>query len=189
MTMFDVHTHHSGAHDAIINLDPGKTPEPGRLYSAGIHPWYAADPAPGFEELAARPEVVAIGEAGFDRLRGPAPEVQRRAFERCVAVSERLRKPMILHVVRAFDIILAEKKRLRPSQPWIIHGFRGKPALARQLLEAGFYLSYGEGANPASVAATPPDRLLVETDEAAALPDIPADPTLPARLFGIKTWE
>ena len=45
------------------------------------------------------------------------------------------------------------------------HGFRGNARVARQLLDAGFYLSYGQYFNPEAVRITPIDRLLVETDE------------------------
>lgn len=68
-------------------------------------------------------------------------------------------------MVRGWDELFSLRREMRPSQPWIVHGFRGKPELARRLVAEGFYLSYGERFNPASVAVTPPDRLLIETDE------------------------
>jgi len=85
-----------------------------------------------------------------------------------VALAEQHHRPMTLHVVRAFDVMLALRKRLRPRQRWTVHGFRGKPALARQLLDAGFDLSFGLHHNPDSLAITPPDRRHFETD---ALPE------------------
>ena len=48
--------------------------------------------------------------------------------------------------------------------PWIVHGFRGAPALARQLLDAGMHLSLGEHFRPDTAAIIPADRLHVETD-------------------------
>ena len=50
--------------------------------------------------------------------------------------------------------------------PWIIHGFRGKPLVAYQLLQHDFYLSYGEKYNEESLRITSPERLFLETDEA-----------------------
>ena len=47
-----------------------------------------------------------------------------------ISISERLSKPLILHIVKAYPEIIALRKSLRPAQPWIIHGFRGKPQLA-----------------------------------------------------------
>jgi TatD DNase family protein len=49
--------------------------------------------------------------------------------------------------------------------PWIIHGFRGKPQLARQLINQGFYISLGELFNPQTATIIPTNRLLFETDE------------------------
>lgn len=80
-------------------------------------------------------------------------------------LSETLRKPLILHIVKSFPEIIALRKQWKPTQPWIIHGFRGKPQLARELLAHGFHLSYSEKYNPASLAITPASRLLCETDE------------------------
>jgi TatD DNase family protein len=56
------------------------------------------------------------------------------------------------------------KKRMQPKQAWIIHGFRGKPELAKQLLKMGFNLSFGEKFNPLSVDVTPLNQLCIETD-------------------------
>lgn len=80
-------------------------------------------------------------------------------------LSETLRKPLILHIVKSFPEIIALRKQWKPTQPWIIHGFRGKPQLARELLAHGFHLSYGKKYNPASLVITPVSRLLRETDE------------------------
>lgn len=80
-------------------------------------------------------------------------------------LSETLRKPLILHIVKSFPEIIALRKQWKPTQPWIIHGFRGKPQLARELLAHGFHLSYGKKYNPSSLAITHASRLLRETDE------------------------
>lgn len=159
----------------------------GYTYSVGIHPWNCLRATRKdllmLRALAAEPCVKAIGETGLDTLHkfpelaegNAAPdskdvlndslEVQIQLLKYHVALSEELGKPLILHIVKQFGEIIRLKRVLRPAQPWIIHGFRGKPELARELLRHGFYLSYGEKFNPASVAVTPQSRLLVETDE------------------------
>ena len=43
---------------------------------------------------------------------------------------------------------------------------RGNAHVARTLIDAGCYLSYGLQFNPAALQATPLDRLLIETDDA-----------------------
>lgn len=143
----------------------------GAMYAAGIHPWWtAADDfdleahLAGLRRLLPLPEVVQLGECGFDRLRGATIEQQCRVFEAQVELSEAFGVPMTLHCVRAYDVLLAELRRLRPAQRWTVHGFRGKPALARQLLDAGLDLSFGPLRNEESYALTPPERRHDETD-------------------------
>lgn len=169
MTLTDAHTHRPDARGAIINIAPGASVDPSLRYSVGIHPWVAgeasADTLAALAATAARPEVVAIGETGLDALRGPGLKLQEALMMEHVALSESLGKPLIIHAVRSLDDILRLHRRLRPTQPWIWHGFRGKPQTARQIARAGLYLSAGEGFNPAALEAIPPGRLLVETDE------------------------
>ena len=145
--------------------------EAGAVYAVGIHPWWTAMDdfdldahLDGLRRLLPLPEVVQLGECGFDRLRGAAIERQRCIFEAQVALSETFGVPMTIHCVRAYDVLLAERHRLRPTQRWTVHGFRGKPALARQLLDAGLDLSFGPKRNEESYALTPVERRHDETD-------------------------
>lgn len=166
----DIHRHRLGDADptrVVVNLEPGQQPDGSGWFSAGIHPWMA-DRADEYwqwlEEVLAHPRVLAVGEAGLDALRGPDQATQTRVFERQAELSERFAKPLIIHAVRSWPALTALRRRLKPSQPWIIHGFRGKPELARQLLDQGFSLSFGHRFNPDSYALTPPERRYSETD-------------------------
>lgn len=188
---FDAHTHRL-RRDAVVCIDPLDLRGDGMpafrrgyVYSVGIHPWNVGRVTDRslrlLASLAAEPQVVAIGECGLDGVaeavcRGSAAEgcdrdeivaAQTELLRVHFALSERLGKPMILHVVKAYAEILRLKKLWQPSQPWVIHGFRGKPQLARQLLDHGFYLSFGRRYNAASLALTPPSRLLRESDDEA----------------------
>lgn len=169
----DIHTHRPDAGpDAVICVDPSRTPVtpllPGRHYSVGIHPWRALDATPeawaALADMARRSEVVAIGEAGLDTLRGPGLDAQLPVFVRQARLADEVGKPLVIHAVRAWQQLIALRRSLSPAQPWIIHGFRGKPALARQLVAHGFHLSLGTRYNPAVKAVIPPDRLHSETD-------------------------
>lgn len=170
----DWHTHSPAKPRAIVNAPSPDSPfEPGILYSIGIHPWDAnlANPETlrALEaRAAADPQVVAIGEAGLDRLRGPELSEQQAIFEAQAGIAERVGKPLIIHAVRTIPEILATHKRLRPCQPWIIHGFRGRIDAVRQILaRPGIYISIGAIPPPAdALAAIPPERLLRETDMA-----------------------
>lgn len=186
ITDFHTHTPKPGA---IVNLDP-TDPEarmlPGLIYSAGIHPWNAAAATPDvidrLEALARSPQVVAIGETGLDTLRGPAIDIQEHLFRLHIALASRLNTPIIIHCVRAWDRLLAVRRESPPVPAWIIHGFRGKPQQARQLVAAGFFLSFGHRYNPESWAATPPDRRLVESDEDRIPPELSSDLSNPSDL-------
>lgn len=170
--LVDIHSHHSVPYpEGVVNIMDGRLPRvEGQLFSAGIHPWDTAEEVPsyvfeGLEELASRPEVVAIGECGIDTMKGGPMFRQLQVFRKQIELSEQLEKPLVIHAVKASDIILGLKRDFAPKQPWIIHGFRGKPAQARQLLDKGLYLSFGECFNSDTVRMMPLDCLLAETDE------------------------
>jgi TatD DNase family protein len=144
--------------------------------SYGIHPWYIQ----GHDhitkligivkETASNPRVLAIGEAGLDKVRGPAFDVQKKIFNRQIEISEQTGKPLIIHSVKANPEILHMRKTLEPRQPWILHGFNGPPQEAEQLIRGGFYLSLGPrilltgGKLQASLEQIPDDRFFLETD-------------------------
>jgi TatD DNase family protein len=140
-----------------------------RFYSVGIHPCQVdQNYKQRIEQLrsfASFPWVVAIGEAGFDKRCSTNSDLQKMAFTEMAMLAEQIQKPLIIHCVKAWQEIIALHKSRRPSVPWMIHGFRGKPALAQSLLNQGFYLSHGDKFNPDSVLVTPLDRLCIETDE------------------------
>lgn len=174
--ILDLHTHRTAPYpEGIISTSPELLPsEPGvQLYSAGFHPWDidtgGLTPAQTalLEEAAKRNDVVAIGECGIDMGRADAAPlaIQMIVLREHIRVSEAVGKPLILHCVKAHDVIIGMKKELKPAQRWVIHGFRGKPSILKMLLDAGISVSYGEKFNKESVAATPPEHLFAETDE------------------------
>ena len=166
----DIHTHRIDAREAVISVNPWEfAPVDGLCYSVGIHPWQVGRATDAdFDRLAecARSDnVLMIGECGIDKLRGGDLSMQTGVLERHIALSEQVCKPLVLHCVRASNELCRLRRVLRPRMPWVVHGFRGNARVAGQLLDAGFYLSYGERFNPEALAITPADRLLAETDE------------------------
>ena len=171
MEIRDIHTH-------LLPQDPGTAlvcigcgPFPagqGHWFSVGLHPWDVTGDdekiLQSIGEMAKNPHVLAIGECGFDTLKGPAHDLQEQAFIRQVEISERVRKPMILHVVRDFDSVIRLRRQLKPTQPWLIHGFRGGLQQANQLYTHGIQVSLGLKANPQTLQQIPSDRLILETD-------------------------
>lgn len=169
MEIIDVHTHHpaSGNHVIINAGTQAIPPDADGYYSIGVHPWYSDRDInlPQLEMAASDPRVLAIGETGLDMVKGPSIEQQQQLFAWHIALSERLRKPLILHVVREWDMVLEMFDRVHHSQSWIAHGFRGKPGLAAQLAARGIYMSIGERFNPQSLVEIPSNLILSETDE------------------------
>lgn len=150
----NIHTHRINPCDNLIqifNLDLEQPcPEQG-YYSYGIHPW-DLDNAEFQVEKALQtlveklklPQVVALGEAGLDKMHKASFERQIELFERQIELSEALQKPMILHDVKSYNEIIALRKEHKAKQPWILHGFSGTEQDIRQLIGQGIYLSVGE---------------------------------------------
>ena len=150
----DIHTHTTKSRDnllQIVNLDLNQLcPEQG-YYSYGIHPWalddadFQAEKAlQTLEEKLKLPQVLALGEAGLDKMHKASFERQIELFERQIELSEALQKSMILHDVRSHNEIIALRKKHKAHQPWILHGFSGTEQDLKQLIEQGIYLSVGE---------------------------------------------
>ena len=154
--IIDVHTH---AEPSI----PGTA-----IVSNGIHPWAIDE---GWRTLFAAyaenaENLLFIGESGIDKLRGPSVEIQCEVFEEHIRLSESLSKPLVVHCVRAMQEVLEVHRTMKPCQPWIIHGFRGKLVEAQQLLRAGLHLSFGLHFNEEVLKSMPMEELFVESDEA-----------------------
>lgn len=150
MLYLNIHTHTRTREDEL------------HLPSFGLHPWHLTDHWE--QELKAFDgHSILIGECGLDRLCETPYELQLKAFQAQIQLSERLELPLVLHCVRALDDTLRLKRGTR--QPWIFHGFRGKPQQLQQLLDHGFYISFGFRHNTESLRACPSDRLFLETDD------------------------
>lgn len=166
------HSHDTTAERAIISVDVDEfKPQYGKVYSVGLHPWHIGDDwqqkIERLKEVAHHYLVVAIGETGLDSLKGAPLDVQEQVMREVVNIAAATGKPLIIHCVRTSQQVL----KLWRDNPqahnvaWIIHGFRGNENVARELLDAGFYLSFGSKFNEQALAITPLDHLLVETDD------------------------
>src|SRR5664279_1304603 len=179
----DIHVHGGSPASGVFILESlmaheEKSPVAlaGVAYTYGIHPWFLNEGncrqlLTSVENSVINPEIIAIGEAGFDRLRGPSMPIQRIAFEEQIAISEEIGKPVVIHCVRAWDQLLSVQKKLKPRMPWLVHGFRGNRELASQLLSKGMYLSFWFDfvLRPESgklLKQLPTDRIFLETDGA-----------------------
>lgn len=171
-TILDIHTHHPAPRpEAIVCVEPQDfSPLENQFYSVGIHPWSTTaeigeEMWSKFEEVCRHPQVCAIGECGIDLLKGGPLFRQMLVMKRQAEISEKLGKPLVIHCVRAHDIIIGMKKDLMPSVNWLVHGFRGKPTVAKMLTDAGIWLSFNDRFNPAVIEGMSLEFMLAETDE------------------------
>ena len=124
-------------------------------------------------ELAARPEVVGIGETGLDYFRtGPeGVAAQQLSFRRHIALAKELGKALVIHDRDAHEDVLRILREEGAPDRVVFHCYSGDAAMARECAEAGYYLSFAGPvtfkANDAlreALRATPLERVLVETD-------------------------
>lgn len=194
MHLVDIHTHLPRRHSILSAYRGEHSPETlkqATYLSVGIHPWYIQDEADmeaqlrWIEQQLEQSPVVALGECGLDKRCATPFALQQQAFLRIIELSERHRLPLILHVVGAEAELLAMKKKTRPTQSWIIHGFRGKAPQALTFLRHGLSLSFGERYAVEALRAVPLPRLFLETDTSTAdistiMKNVARDLSLPA---------
>ena len=152
--------------------------------TAGVHPHEAATfdatAAAAIEALAAREEVVAVGETGLDFHRdfSPRPD-QERAFEAHLEIAARLGLPIFMHERdarrRFVEILTPFRDRLGPA---VIHCFTGDCDDLHAYLDldlhvgiTGWICDERRGLHLRElVGRIPADRLMLETDSPYLLP-------------------
>jgi len=172
----NIHTHHKPKSNewAIQSLyeDFDRVTEPG-VYSIGLHPWYIDAQNWGsqlnvLKEQSVHKQVLAIGECGLDKVCSTNMELQVEVFTTQVQWANEIRKPLIIHCVRAFDEILAILAKQSVLVPVIFHGFTRNARLAAKIIEQGYYLSFGAQLQNESmqsvIRSIPLDKLFLETD-------------------------
>lgn len=173
MEYCDVHTHRPSIHPedlTIVNRMIGGKEEyvPARFCTYGIHPWYIYNAHEQLEQLrtsVSNTGVVAIGEAGLDKLAEASMKVQLEVFSRQACLAEEVGKPLIIHCVKAWPELIAVRKAVSPHMPWIVHGFRGNGELAKQLVRQGFCISFGSHFTPEALQAAWSGTVFAETDD------------------------
>jgi TatD DNase family protein len=175
MHCWDIHTHRERQPYSILQAGGAKIVA-GIPVSVGIHPWEVArNWEAAFEkikqEATQNPRVLAIGEAGFDRLKGPEISLQKAAFYAQASLAAQLDIPLILHCVKGHDLLMEYLKSTKNPPAILWHGWNQKPELARQLLPFPVFFSFGKqllqpSSNAAHwLSACPSDRVFFETDD------------------------
>ena len=177
MYFINLHTHtfeHPDSVWAICNQYPHEFEENNAYYSIGIHPWYINENRIEsdlniIKQNILNTKCIALGECGLDKKININFTTQKHIFEAQLKLIKNTSKPVIIHCVSAFDELIASKKKIDLTNPFIIHGFSKNINVANQLLKQGFYLSFGkhliQNAELATVfASIPNEKFFLETD-------------------------
>jgi TatD DNase family protein len=118
------------------------------LYPAfGLHPLFAAMHTDAdlalLESRLARQQPVAVGEIGLDFYTKETDHArQQMLFEAQLGMARDAGLPVILHVRKAHDQVLATLKRIR-VRGGTAHAFNGSLQQAQRYIELGFKLGFG----------------------------------------------
>ncbi|MFA6401171.1 MAG: TatD family hydrolase [Salinivirgaceae bacterium] len=172
----NIHTHRPEYQNIeLIDLATKNDWEPRWCYSFGLHPWNIAttDLENYLEQIATlinEKKIMAIGEAGVDRVIQTEVELQKQVFNEQVLLSEQFQMPIIIHCVKAWADLSEIRKQTKAKTPWIYHGFTANLHTAQQIRLEGNYLSFGKALliNPkvqAVFASYPIEKIFLETDD------------------------
>lgn len=152
MPFYNLHTH-KFTNDVntfeLVNQYPWEFVNDIPLYSIGIHPWYINETRletdlQFIETKLQLPECLALGECGLDKRIEIPMALQIEVFEKQIALAEKYQKPLVLHLVAAYQELVEIKNRLNITVPIILHGFSKNEQIAKQMIDQGFYLSFGK---------------------------------------------
>lgn len=155
--------------------------------AVGWHPSNAHeapdDIRPALRELVKHPKVVAIGEIGLDYHHLPGEKTgnagddarykqkQAEIFRQQLEIAGEAGLNCVIHQRNAFDDTLAQLQPFAAQVRGVFHCFGENAGRMRQVLEIGSLVSFtgiatfknGQNVRD-TIAATPPDRFMLETD-------------------------
>lgn len=178
---FDFHTHNphigiSGIYNFRLGIEK-ELPKGVKYFTAGIHPWDiedvdVANEIQNLKRLLQHENCLGIGEIGLDKHFGTNLELQLDVFRKQIELAKTSsKKVLIIHCVKAYQEIIAEKRSLDNSFIWVLHGFNGSIDLVKSLNHMGFYFSVGKlifqdnSKIYKSIHQIPLDKLFLETDD------------------------
>lgn len=87
--------------------------------------------------------VPVIGECGFDKVKSLTWELQEEVFVSQVNFAQHYRLPVVVHCVRAWENLWAVYDKVKPTKPWIIHGFQSSREILQEVYKRNMYASFG----------------------------------------------
>jgi TatD DNase family protein len=148
---------------------------PGLHAAVGISPFDVSELSPrwpsAFERLLETPGVVAVGETGLDDTNPAYPPLRRQIplFERLLHFARDRHLPIVVHS-RGAERKVVDLCRAHDVSKVLLHCYTGEPAILREALERGWYVSFSGIATfkkaplDELIAITPLERLFIETD-------------------------
>ncbi|RKT00607.1 TatD family hydrolase [Flavobacterium sp. 123] len=177
MEYFNLHTHIYTNQPNIlelVNQYPYEFDGSITFYSTGIHPWYIDEnrlesDLQIIESKLKESNCLALGECGLDKRIDIPMDLQQSVFEKQLFLAQKYQKPVVIHCVAAFQELIDIIRKENITVPILIHGFSKSEQLAKQLLDNGFYISFGKYLlrNPEIELVfknIPNDRFFLETD-------------------------
>ena len=144
--------------------------------AAGLHPLFLEHHQKSdlitLEQLCQQNLLVAIGEIGLDFYNGKQNEQkQQQLFEQQLGIARKAGLPIILHVRKAHDQVLAILRRKKFTCGGAVHAFNGSRQQAEHYIGLGFAIGIGgaityERATKLRATATrlPEESIVLETD-------------------------
>ncbi len=176
----DIHSHQHNRvngpvfiRNAYHFLSPVQVEKLGYPVSVGIHPWHIEkfkQRKNNFDlaEYASLSNVWAFGEMGLDRAIPTSIAIQKEILEIQLNAIESLKKPVIIHCVRALTDLHPYFVKYK-NISFILHDYRGNEIQTKELLKLeNVFFSFGKSLfQPKQVGIfkdLPLDKIFLETD-------------------------
>ena len=144
--------------------------------TVGVHPHdcggFDATTVEALRDLAADPNVRAIGETGLDFYRNHQPRaLQEHAFRAHCRLATELNLPIVVHQRESLDAVERVLREALGPAGGVMHSFTGPPEAVPRFVDLGLHISFSGIVTfrkaddvRAAAAAVPSERLLIETD-------------------------
>jgi len=155
---------------------------PETIPAFGLHPYFLKqhrlEHLQDLKQWVSQHKPVGIGECGLDYyIKSLDRELQMHYFSTQMDLALETQLPIIIHARKATEQVINEIRK-RPGVRGMVHSFSGSYEQAMQLVELGFYMSFGGAITwdratrlRSMVSKIPLENILIETDA----PDQPDD--------------
>ncbi len=114
----------------------------------GLHPMYLAAHRPEhliqLEQWLTTEKTIAVGECGLDfYVAELAMDAQYYYFKTQLSIAKTAQLPIIIHARRSVDAVIQCVRQVKNPRGGVVHSFAGSLQQAQQLIDLGYYLSFG----------------------------------------------